>query len=173
MRGAVLPLSSCFVNSPGNAVTRLNRRNFQALSSSSLVSLATIKSLRSATDYIGSGARLESRDRKIVRDEIIAVINIDEKNLTGKPLLEIFSSGGLFAKVPLGEVPGFSCRHYLLSDLLSGKLPPNDLSLRLVDETATLLMSVIHLDYDRRHIAADHGSDRFSTFGEFTCNSSA
>jgi len=126
-----------------------------------------------ATDYIGSGARLESRDRKIVRDEIIAVINIDEKNLTGKPMLEIFSSGGLLTKVLLGEVPGFSCRHYLLSDLLSGKIPPNDLSLRLVDESVTLLMSVIHLDYGRRHIAADHGSDRFSTFNEFTCNSSA
>ena len=75
--------------------------------------------------------------------------------------------------VPLGKVPAFSCRHYLLSNLLSGKITTNDLSLRLVDEQATLLMSVIHLDYERRDIAADHGSDRFSTFSEFTCESTA
>jgi hypothetical protein len=61
----------------------------------------------------------------------------------------------------------------LLSTLVSGKIGANDLSLRLVDEQATLLMSVLHLDYERRDIAADHGSDRFSTFSEFTCDPKA
>ena len=43
-------------------------------------------------------------------------------------------------------MPGFSCCHYLLSDLLSGKISADpSVSLRLVDETATLLMSVIIL----------------------------
>ena len=123
-----------------------------------------------ATDYIGSAANFESKAGKIVRDEILGVINIDDKNIAGNPTLEIFAPGGLVTRVPLGTIPAFSCRHYLLSDLLSGKITPNDLSLRLVDEQATLLMSVIHLDYERRAIAADHGSDRFSTFTEFSCD---
>jgi hypothetical protein len=122
------------------------------------------------TDYIVAGACLSARENKMVRDEIIAVINIDDKSIAGNPTLEIFTSAGLAARVRLGEVPAFSCRHYLLSSLLSGKIGANDLSLRLVDEQATLLMSVLHLDYQRRDIAADHGSDRFSTFGEFTCD---
>jgi hypothetical protein len=122
------------------------------------------------TDYIVAGACLSGRENKMVRDEIIAVINIDDKNIAGDPVLEVFSSLGLVARVRLGEVPAFSCRHYLLSSLLSGKIGANDVSLRLVDDHATLLMSVLHLDYQRRDIAADHGSDRFSTFGEFTCD---
>jgi hypothetical protein len=135
------------------------------------------------TDYIVAGACLAAdegrmiRDeiiavinRRMIRDEIIAVINIDDKSIAGNPTLEIFTAGGLKTRVRLGEVPAFSCRHYLLSALVSGKIGPNDLSLRLVDEQATLLMSVLHLDYERRDIAADHGSDRFSTFGEFTCD---
>jgi hypothetical protein len=124
-----------------------------------------------ATDYIGSGARFEIKGNRISRDEVIAIINIDDQSIVGNPTLEVFSSTGLVARLPLGPVPSFSCRHYLLSNLLSGKLTPHDLSLRLVDQNATLLMSLIHLDYQRRDIAADHGSDRFSTFNEFTCNS--
>ncbi len=124
-----------------------------------------------ATDYIVSGASLIGESGKMRRDEIIAVINIDDKNTAGNPTLEIFSSNGLLARQPLGAVPAFSCRHYLLSQLLSEKIRAHDLSLRLVDEQATLLMSVLHLDYARRDIAADHGSDRFSTFTEFTCKS--
>ena len=122
-----------------------------------------------ATDYIVAGAGVSGKTAKMNRDEIIGVINIDDKGITGNPALEIFSSTGLVARIRLGEVPGYSCRHYLLSELLSEKINANDLSLRLVDEQATLLMSVLHLDYKRRDIAADHGSDRFSTFTDFTC----
>jgi hypothetical protein len=122
-----------------------------------------------ATDYIVAGAAVTPKGEKMKRDEIIAVINIDNQSIAGHPTLEIFSSHGLGARVPLGEVPAFGCRHYLLSELLSEKIGARDLSLRLVDEQATLLMSVLHLDYERRDIAADHGSDRFSTFSEFTC----
>ena len=122
------------------------------------------------TDYIVAGACLSANENRMVRDEIIAVINIDDKSISGNPMLEIFTSAGLATRVRLGEVPAFSCRHYLLSALLSGKIGANDLSLRLVDDQATLLMSVLHIDYERRDIAADHGSDRFSTFSEFTCD---
>lgn len=122
------------------------------------------------TDYIVAGARLSGDEKRMIRDEVIAVINIDDKSIAGNPTLEIFTAAGLFTRVRLGEIPAFSCRHYLLSSLLSEKIGANDLSLRLVDEKATLLMSVLHLDYERRDIAADHGSDRFSTFTEFTCD---
>lgn len=123
-----------------------------------------------ATDYIVSGACLKTNKAKIIRDEIVGVINIDDKAITGNPTLEVFSSSGLAKRVSLGPVEAFSCRHYLLSALLPEPIAPTDLSLRLVDEKATLLMSVLHLDYERRDIAADHGSDRFSTFAEFTCD---
>jgi hypothetical protein len=122
-----------------------------------------------ATDYIVSGARIIGKGQRISRDEIVAVMNIDDKNIAGNPTLEVFSSSGLVARKGLGPVPGFSCRHYLLSELLSERLGSNDLTLRLVDEQATLLMSVLHVDYERKDIAADHGSDRFSTFTEFAC----
>ena len=122
-----------------------------------------------ATDYIASGAHLNVKGGKVLRDEIIGVINIDDKGAAGNPSLEIFDHNGFINTVQLGRVAPFSCRHYLLSELLSGKISSTDLTLRLVDETATLLMSILHLDYGRRDIAADHGSDRFSTFGEFDC----
>jgi hypothetical protein len=126
-----------------------------------------------ATDYIASGARVERNGNRIVRDEVIGVMNIDDKGLSGRPVLEVFTSSGMPTRIELGEVPAFSCRHYLLSELSSGKIGPHDLSLRLVDERATLLMSVVHLDYARRDLALDHGSDRFSTFNDFGCDASA
>lgn len=109
----------------------------------------------------------------MVRDEVIGVINIDDKGLSGRPALEVFTSSGLLTRIDLGEVPPFACRHYLLSELSSGKIGPHDLNLRLVDERATLLMSVVHLDYVRHDLAMDHGSDRFSTFNDYSCKTSA
>jgi len=126
-----------------------------------------------ATDYIACGARVEQTNGKNVRDEIVAVINIDDKALTGRPVLEVFAAGGLLAKIDLGEVPAYATRHYLLSELASGRIGPHDLTLRLVDERATLLMSVVHLDYVRRDLSLDHGSDRFSTFNDYGCATSA
>ncbi len=126
-----------------------------------------------ATDYIASGACVEMHGNKIVRDEVIGVMNIDDKGIAGRPALEIFTSSGLSTRIDLGIVPSFACRHYLLSELSSGKIGPHDLSLRLVDQRATLLMSVVHLDYVRRDLALDHGSDRFSTFNDYTCKASA
>jgi hypothetical protein len=126
-----------------------------------------------ATDYIASGARVERNGNKIVRDEVIGVMNIDDKGIAGRPVLEIFTSDGFLTRIDLGEVPSFACRHYLLSELSSGKIGPHDLSLRLVDERATLLMSVVHLDYVRRDLALDHGSDRFSTFNDYSCKAPA
>lgn len=122
-----------------------------------------------ATDYITSGARCEFQAGKITRDEVVAVINIDDQRVTGNPVLEIFASGGLITRVSLGAVPSYACRHYLLSQLLSERIGARDLTLRLVDESATLLMSIVHLDYLRRDLAVDHGSDRFSTYVDYPC----
>lgn len=122
-----------------------------------------------ATDYVTSGARYEAQAGRIARNEIIAVINIDDKRVAGNPTLEIFGLGGLITRINLGTVPSFACRHYLLSELLSERIGPHDLTLRLVDESATLLMSVVHLDYIRRDLAMDHGSDRFSTYVDYPC----
>jgi hypothetical protein len=122
-----------------------------------------------ATDYIASGARLEKVAGKMLRDEVIGIVNIDDKAVTGHPAIEIFSGGGLVTRVNLDPLPSFGCRHYLLSEILSEKIGALDLSLRLVDEQATLLMSAIHLDYARRDVAMDHGSDRFSTFIDYPC----
>src|SRR5262249_33205159 len=89
-----------------------------------------------ATDYIACIARLEADGKRMVRDEVIAVINIDDKGISGHPTLEVFSARGLLARIELGEVPGFASRHYLLSELSSGKIAPLDLSLRLIDDQA-------------------------------------
>src|SRR5262249_28335221 len=81
-----------------------------------------------ATDYIVSNARLELNAKRIIRDEVIGVINIDDKGITGRPALEVFAAGGLVTRLDLGEIPGFACRHYLLSELSSGKIGAHDLS---------------------------------------------
>lgn len=122
-----------------------------------------------ATDYISSGARLEQQRAATVYDEVIAIINIDGQGVEGRPLLELFGSTGLVARIPLGIVPGFGCRHFLLSELAAGISKTGFLTLRLIDDRATLLMSVLHLDYWRQDIALDHGSDRFSTLLEYPC----
>lgn len=122
-----------------------------------------------ATDYITSAARLVKTASEIKRDELIAVINIDDQGLEAQPVLELFNPQGLVKRLALGKVPPFACRHYLLSELIPGAVNYETLSLRLTDDRATLLMSVVHLDHQRRDLALDHGSDRFSTFQDYTC----
>lgn len=126
-----------------------------------------------ATDYIASGARVAKSKTAIQFDELIGVINIDDQGLEASPTLELFGSRGLVKRIPLGAIPPFACRHFLLSELLAELLAKEvsyaPLSLRLTDQRATLLMSVMHIDHERRDIALDHGSDRFSTFQDFVC----
>ncbi|MDX2029556.1 MAG: hypothetical protein SF339_02735 [Blastocatellia bacterium] len=122
-----------------------------------------------ATDYIVSGARILKKENSLELDELIAIMNIDDRGLESAPFVELFGPRGLIARLPLGTVPPFACRHFLLSDLLTGTARFAPMTLRLVDEKTTLLMSAIHLDYTRRDIALDHGSDRFSTFLDYGC----
>ncbi|CAN5259555.1 hypothetical protein BH20ACI2_BH20ACI2_14880 [soil metagenome] len=120
------------------------------------------------TDYITSGARLQRQSQFRERDEMICVMNIDGR-ITGQPMLEIFGKNGLIERVQLDEVPPFATRVYILSDIAKLKDIDGDLTLRLVDHKSTLVMSIVHIDYRRRDIALDHGSDRFSTFQDFNC----
>jgi hypothetical protein len=123
-----------------------------------------------STDYIVTNASVERNSNRILRDEFIGILNIDDKGVVGEPNLEVFSSQGLIERIKIGKVGVFGCHHFLLSEFLFGKPEFKDLSLRLIDERATLLMSVIHLDYIRKDIALDHGSDRFSTFNDYGCD---
>src|SRR5260370_34839030 len=68
-----------------------------------------------ATDYITSGARLERRGKQQLFDEFVAVMNIHDKGVEGRPSLELFKSSGLPAPIPCCSVPAFACRHHLLS----------------------------------------------------------
>ncbi len=122
-----------------------------------------------ATDYIVSGARVVKGKPASRFDELVCVLNIDDQGWEGRPVLELFGARGAIKRIPLGTIPPFGCRHFLLSDLIEANANYEPLSLRLTDEEATLLMSVIHIDYQRRDIALDHGSDRFSTFLDFVC----
>ena len=122
-----------------------------------------------ATDYIVSGARVTKNKSENRFDELICVLNIDDQGWQGRPVLELFGPRGMVKRIPLGAIPPFGCRHFLLSNLVESSANYDPLSLRLTDEEATLLMSVIHIDHQRRDIALDHGSDRFSTFLDFVC----
>ena len=41
--------------------------------------------------------------------------------------------------------------------------------MRMLDENAMMIVSAVHLDYERRDLALEHGSDRHSTFNDFKC----
>ena len=123
-----------------------------------------------ATDYITTGARLEFRAGEPLFDELIGIMNIDDRAIDAQPVLEVFGSAGLIERVTVGVVPAYACRHHLLSELVPKPGKHGLLTLRLVDAQATLLMSIVHIDYRRRDIALDHGSDRFSTLNDYNCN---
>jgi hypothetical protein len=125
------------------------------------------------TDYLTAGARLQRRDGQILCDEFIGIINIDDRAVAGAPVLEVFGPKGVLNRVQLKSIPAFGCAHFLLSALLPESSYPFPLSMRLVDESATVLMSTVHLDYVRRDLALDHGSDRFSTFSDAGCEMTA
>ena len=125
------------------------------------------------TDYLTAGARLQRRDGKVLCDEFVGIINIDDRAVAGAPVLELFGPSGVLTRVQLKSLPAFGCAHFLLSDLLPESSYAFPLSMRLTDEAATILMSTVHLDYVRRDLALDHGSDRFSTFTDAGCEKGA
>ncbi len=125
-----------------------------------------------ASDYIVSGAHIIGSAAARKRDCLLAVMNIEfEDNFTGTPRLQLFGPGGLVAEKQLADFPPLACRHFLLSELFPGVQsdPEHPFTVRMQVPNALMIVSVLHLDYERRDIAMDHGSDRHSTFQDFKC----
>ncbi|MCI0489241.1 MAG: hypothetical protein L0229_21830 [Blastocatellia bacterium] len=122
-----------------------------------------------ATDYIVTGAQVKHASSGPEADCLIAAFNIDEGK-TGNPTIEVFDQSGFIVRKRLGALAGSACKHILLSSLfpeLRDRRGP--LTLRLTDESAVVILSALHIDYKRRDVAIDHGSDRFSTYIDYGC----
>jgi hypothetical protein len=121
-----------------------------------------------ASDYIVSGAHIISGKR----DCVLAVMNIEfEEENTGTPTVQLFGPTGLAGERKLGDFPPLACRHLLLSELFPGaqSTPEHPFTVRLTVANAIMIVSALHIDYERRDIALEHGSDRHSTFQDFKC----
>lgn len=125
-----------------------------------------------ASDYIISGCHVRGSASARKYDCLLAVMNIEYSgDRTGTPRLQLFGPSGFLAEKPLGEFPALACRHVLLSELFPDLRtePGHPLTARLVDSDAMMIVSALHLDYERRDLAMDHGSDRHSTYLDYGC----
>ena len=121
-----------------------------------------------ASDYIVSGAHLI----KGKRDCLLAIMNIEfEEDNTGTPTIQLFGPAGLAGEKRLEDFPPLACRHLLLSELFPGAQsePTKPFTVRMMVSNAITIVSALHIDYERRDIALEHGSDRHSTFQDFKC----
>lgn len=125
-----------------------------------------------ASDYIVSGVHLIGTSAKRRRDCVLAIMNIEfEDQQTGTPLLQLFGPDGLVAEKRIDEFQPLACRHYLLSDIFpqAQSTPEHPFTLRMQVPDAMMIVSALHIDYDKKDIALEHGSDRHSTFNDFKC----
>lgn len=125
-----------------------------------------------ATDYIVSGCHIIGSASARKRDSVLAIMNIEfEDDQTGAPKLQLFGPQGLVAEKQLTDFPPLACRHLLLSDLFPGLQsdPAHPFTLRMTVANALMVVSAVHLDYERRDLALEHGSDRHSTYQDFKC----
>ena len=140
---------------------------------------ATAKSYREvagrgslASDYIVSGAHVIGSSSNRKRDCVLAIMNIEfESDQAGTPKLQLFGPQGLVAEKQLGDFPSLACRHLVLSELFPGVQsdPAHPFTVRMQVPNAMMVVSAVHLDYERRDLALEHGSDRHSTFQDFKC----
>jgi hypothetical protein len=123
-----------------------------------------------STDYVVTGAHMNQAAGTPTADALLALYNLED-NKAGNPTLEVFGKDGLLARKALGRLPESACRHLLLSSLFPElqKRGAGPLTLRLIDEQAVVTLAALHIDYRRKDIAIDHGSDRFSTHLDFGC----
>ena len=125
-----------------------------------------------ATDYIVSGAHIIGTSENRKRDCILAIMNIEfSDEIVGTPVIQIFGQAGLVGEKRLDDFAPLSCRHLLLSDLFPGLQsdPQHPLTVRMQVQDAIMIVSALHLDYERQDIALEHGSDRHSTFSDYKC----
>ncbi len=121
-----------------------------------------------ASDYIVSGAHMIPGKR----DCLLAIMNIEfEDDNTGTPVIQLFGPDGLAGERRLDDFPPLACRHLLLSQLFPGahSEPTRPFTVRMMVANAITIVSALHIDYERRDIALEHGSDRHSTFQDFKC----
>jgi len=125
-----------------------------------------------ATDYIISGIQVRGSAANRKYDSLLAIMNIEfEDKNAANPKLQLFGPGGLLAEKQLPEFPPLAARHMLVSELFPELQtePGHPLTVRMTDEKAMIVCSVVHLDYERRDLAMDHGSDRHSTYNDYGC----
>lgn len=125
-----------------------------------------------ATDYIVTDCQIVGRPGSRKRDSILCVMNIEFQNdITGAPKLQLFGPSGLIAEKSIGEFKPLACRHLLVSEIFPEIQTEvgHPVTVRMTDENALMIVSAVHLDYDRRDLALEHGSDRHSTFNDFKC----
>ena len=121
-----------------------------------------------ASDYIVSGAHLIHGKR----DCLLAIMNIEfEEEQAGAPVLQLFGPMGLAAERKLDTFPPLACRHLVLSELFpeAQSDPSHPFTVRMTVDKAMMIVSALHIDYEKRDIALEHGSDRHSTFMDFRC----
>lgn len=125
-----------------------------------------------ATDYIVSGAHVIGSESNRKRDCLLAIMNIEfEDHQTGTPTIQLFGPQGLVAERELPDFPPLACRHLMLSKLFPAVQsdPAHPFTVRMLVPNAIMVISAVHLDYERRDLALEHGSDRHSTFQDFKC----
>jgi hypothetical protein len=123
-----------------------------------------------STDYVVTGAYIKQTGAIPQADALLAIYNLEDSK-AGNPSLEVFGKEGLLTRKALGQLPPSACKHFLLSSLFPElhKKGAGPLTLRLIDENAVITLAALHIDYKRKDIAIDHGSDRFSTHLDFGC----
>ena len=125
-----------------------------------------------ASDYIVSGVHVIGAAANRKRDCLLALMNIEfETDAVGVPRLQLFGPTGLVAERQLGEYPPLACRHLLVSELFpeAQSDPAHPFTLRMQVPGAMMIVSALHLDYEKRDLALEHGSDRHSTFADYKC----
>jgi hypothetical protein len=125
-----------------------------------------------ASDYIISGCHVIGRGDTRKRDCLLALMNIEfGEDHTGSPKVQLFGPSGLVAEKKLGDFPSLACKHLLVSELFPDVQTQQDhpYTVRMIEENAMMVVSALHIDYERRDIAMEHGSDRHSTYQDFKC----
>jgi hypothetical protein len=125
-----------------------------------------------ASDYLVTGAHILGSSGNRKRDCLLAIMNIEfEDDFTGTPKLQLFGPSGLLEERQLSDFPPLACRHLLLSELFPNAQsdPGHPFTVRMMVPNAMMVVSALHIDYERRDIALEHGSDRHSTFADFKC----
>ena len=126
-----------------------------------------------ATDYVVTDCQLSGTSRCAQTRQHP---RRDEHRIPGRSTLarrSFNSSGlnGLIAEKSIGEFKPLACRHLLLSEIFPEVQTEigHPTTVRMTDTTAMMIVSAVHLDYDRKDLALEHGSDRHSTFNDFHC----